>query len=77
MEINKLISEKTLNSDKKKVTIERMEKIEKVIKQLPISSNEQSFIQISKLICFNLTNKGLEELLLELKKINIFKNLNL
>ena len=35
MEINKLISEKTLNSDKKKVTIERMEKIEKVIKQLP------------------------------------------
>jgi hypothetical protein len=52
MEINKLISEKTLNSDKKKVTIERMEKIEKVIKQLPISSNEQSFIQISKLICF-------------------------
>lgn len=41
-EINKLISEKTLNSDKKKVTIERMEKIEKDIKQLPISSNEQS-----------------------------------
>jgi len=37
MEINKLISEKTQNSDKKKVTIERMEKIEKVIKQLPNS----------------------------------------